>query len=281
MKITKIQTSIILICVAAVLFYLFCVTYIAPGYSGVCINIISKEDVQNQILGTGVHVLPPWYRVWEFPLFEQNVSWEGKESFRFQTSEGLATDGDIGITFCVDPERTPELFRRYRSGINEISQKFIRNYLRDAITMAASSRGIEELYGKGKEKFLKDVETVVQQKLKPLGLLVSRVYLIDALDFPSSVINALNQKIEAAQRAEQRENELREAEAQAKKDIAKAKGESESIRLKAEAEANANLIVSKSLSKDLILYEGIKQWNGKLPNTLCSDQFQLLLKNEE
>ena len=256
--------------------YMFCVTYIQPGYTGVCINILKKEDVQATTLGTGVHILPPWYRVWKFPLFEQNVSWEDKESFSFQTHEGLSTDGDIGITFCVDVTRVPELFKKYRSGINEISQKFIKNYLRDAITIAASSRGIEELYGRGKEKFLHDVEVVIQDKLRPLGLIVSRVYLVDSFTFPQTVVNALNLKIEAAQRAEQRENELREAEAQAKKDIAKAQGDSKSIMLRAQAEAEANKIVGESITSELIQYEAIKSWDGKLPTTMANDMSFLM-----
>lgn len=273
-SITKLILSIIAIFVFII--WALCYTYIGPGYTGVCINVLARDDVQNKTLATGVHFLPPWYRVWTFPLFEQNVSWEGTQSFKFQTSEGLATDADIGITFCVDIEKVPELFKKYRSGIDEIAQKFIKNYLRDAITMAASSRGIEELYGRGKEKFLRDVEIVVQEKLRPLGLIISRVYLVDAFEFPDTVVRALNQKIEAAQRAEQRENELREAEAQAKKDIAKANGEAQSKMLQAKAEAEANRLVGESISNELIMYEAIKQWNGKLPETVSSGGAMLL-----
>lgn len=253
-------------------------SYIPPGYTGVCINVLAKEDVQNTTLSTGVHFLWPWYRVWKFPLFEQNVSWEDTNSFRFQTCEGLASQADIGITFSVDPIRVPELFKKYRSGINEISDKFIRNYLRDAITIAASSRGIEDLYGKGKERFLRDVEVNVQNKLKPLGILVSRIYLVDALDFPDSVVHALNRKIEAAQRAEQRENELREAEAQAQKDIAQSRGLAESCLMGARAEAEANRLLTESLSPKIILYEAVKSWNGELPKTMTTDLLKIIEK---
>lgn len=258
------------------LFWIFCTSYIGPGYTGVCINILAQDDVQESVLGTGLHVLAPWKKVWTFPIFEQNVSWEHGDSFKFQTAEGLASDADIGITFAVDVEKVPMLFKKYRSGIDEISQKFVKNYLRDAITLAASSRGIEELYGRGKEKFLFDVETVVRDKLNPLGIIVSRVYLVDAFEFPPAVVRALNQKIEAAQRAEQRENELRESEAQAKKDVAAARGLSDAIVLRAKAEAESNALVTQSLSHELLMYEAIKSWDGKLPETLAGDIIQLL-----
>ena len=247
------------------------ITYVGPGYRGVCINLFAKQDIQDTSLSTGLHFLAPWKKVWKFPTFEQNVSWEKREAFRFQTCEGLASSADIGITFALDPDAVPILFRKYRSGINEISQKFVKNYLRDAITVAASSRGIEDLYGKGKEQFLLDIQEAIQGRLSHLGILVSRVYLVDAFIFPESVVNALNRKIEAAQRAEQRENELREAEAEARKQIAEAHGQSESIKELANASAQANTIINESLTTDLLFYEAIKAWDCKTPKTMTCD----------
>ena len=94
---------------------------------------------------------------------------------------------------------------------------------------------------------------------------VDRIYLIGRFHFPNNVIEALNRKIEATQRAEQRENELREAEAQAKKDIAKSNGIAKCILISAEAQADANRTISESLSPMLIKWENIKKWDGVLP----------------
>lgn len=263
-----------------------CYAYISPGYRGVCINLLKKEDVSDTSLPTGLHLLLPWAKVWKFPTFEQNVSWENKEAFRFQTNEGLASVADIGITFAIDPESVPTLFRKYRSGIREITNKFVKNYLRDAITVSASTRGIEDLYGGGKEKFLLEVQSNIQRRLGPLGINVSRVYLVDAFKFPDTVVNALNLKIEAAQRAEQRENELREAEAEARKQVADAQGKSESMLRMANAEANAiliraqsqseaNSLINKTLTKDLVQYKAIESWDGKLPQTMAGESLTL------
>lgn len=262
-----------------------CVSYVGPGYCGVSVNLLSTSDeIQETPLSTGLHFLAPWKQVWKFPLFDQNVSWEGSESFRFQTAEGLASNADIGVTFSIDPIFVPIIFKKYRSGIHEISQKFMRNYLRDAITVASSSRNIEELYGRGKEKFLMDVQEKVQEYLRPLGINVSRIYLVDAFKFPNSVVDALNRKIEASQRAEQRENELREAQAQAQKEIAKSQGEAQSqiveargtaeaTLLKAKAESEANHLLSESITRDLLIYELIHQWDGNLPKVFSDKAF--------
>jgi regulator of protease activity HflC (stomatin/prohibitin superfamily) len=84
------------------------------------------------------------------------------------------------------------------------------------------------------------------------------------------VIAALNNKIEATQRAQQRENELREAEAQAKKDVAESQGAAQCIILSANAQATANTTITKSLSPLLIEWEKTKKWDGVLPRVTGS-----------
>lgn len=100
------------------------------------------------------------------------------------------------------------------------------------------------------------------------GLIVERIYLVGNLHFPASVVKALNAKIEAVQRAQQRENELRESEAEAKKQMAKAHGEAESALIRARAQAESNTVVSQSLTQELIYWQAVQKWNGQLPSAL-------------
>jgi regulator of protease activity HflC (stomatin/prohibitin superfamily) len=149
--------------------------------------------------------------------------------------------------------------------MDEITNVFIRNYIRDAINKSASKTCIEDLYS-GKEGFFQDVENHVRIDLSPMGIELSRIYLIGRFHFPPTVISALNSKIEAMQRAQQRENELREAEAEAKKQIAKAEGQARCVILQAESEAKANLFLAKSVTAELIQWQAVQKWDGKLPH---------------
>jgi regulator of protease activity HflC (stomatin/prohibitin superfamily) len=101
--------------------------------------------------------------------------------------------------------------------------------------------------------------------LSPIGIEVSRLYLIGRFHFPQNVIAALNAKIEASQRAQQRENELREAEAEAKKQIAKAEGQARCGIVQAESESEANNLLSQSITQELIQWQAVQKWDGKLP----------------
>ena len=249
------------------LIIIMCFTMISPGYVGVVIDLFGNEKgVEPKELHVGIHFIPPWKKIYEFPVFEQNITWEGdNEGFHFQTSEGMGVSADIGITYHLRSEYIPLIFQRYRRGMYEISHIFIRNYIRDAINKAASKTRIEDLYS-GKESFFEDVEDHVRRDLAPIGIEISRIYLIGRFHFPQTIIQALNAKIEAMQRAQQRENELREAEAEAKKQIAKAEGQAKCLILQAEAEAKANHVLSQSITKELIQWQSVQKWDGKLPS---------------
>jgi len=275
--------KIVAICAGIILFFgwIFCFKMISPGYVGVVVDMLGDEKgVEAKELHVGMHWISPWKNVYEFPIFEQNNTWEGdSEGFNFQTSEGMAVSADIGITYHLRAESIPLIFQRYRRGMDEITHVFIRNFIRDAINKSASKTRIEDLYS-GKESFFEDIEAHVRNDLAPIGIELSRIYLIGRFQFPSNVIAALNSKIEANQRAQQRENELREAEAEAKKQIAKAQGESSSRMLRAQAEADANKLIAQSISGSLLTYETIKKWDGQLPKVTgdCTPIIDLRLK---
>jgi len=243
-----------------------CLRTISPGYVGVVVDLLGdNKGVEAKELHVGMHWINPWKQVYQFPIFEQNDTWEDNEGFSFQTSEGMAVSGDVGITYHLRPDAIPAIFQRYRRGMDEITNTFIRNYIRDAINKSASKTKIEDLYS-GKTSFFEEVESHVREDLAPIGIELSRIYLIGRFHFPVNVITALNAKIEANQRAQQRENELREAEAEAKKQIAKAEGQARCVVLQAQSEAEANNLLSKSITPELIQWQAVQKWDGNLPH---------------
>lgn len=247
--------------------WLFCFKMISPGYVGVVVDLLgASKGVETKELHVGMHWVAPWKTVYQFPIFEQNDTWEGeRNAFHFQTSEGMAVSAEVGVTYHLRSEAIPMIFQKYRRGMEEITHTFIRNYIRDAVNKVASHIKIEDLYSSAKEPFFMDVEATVKKELSSIGIEISRIYLIGRFHFPPTVIASLNSKIEAIQRAQQRENELREAEAEAKKKIAQAEGAARCAMLQAEAEAKANLLVAQSVTTDLIQWQAVQKWDGKLP----------------
>jgi len=262
-----------------VMFFIAIITRISPGQVGVVVNLLGdNKGVESQTLGVGVNFTAPWKTVYVFPTYDQNHVWN---DIKFQTQEGLQVSSNIGVTFSLEGDKIPILFAKYRKGIEEITDIFIKNNVRDAINLVASKMRVEDLYGEKKEEFFGNVKKILSEELIPIGFVIHKVYIIGNFDVPSLVTDALNRKIEAIQRAEQRENELREAEAEAKKQIAKAKGEAQSKIVAATAEAEANEKLSKSITKKLIQLKFLEKWNGVLPKVTSDKDFILDLKSIE
>jgi len=214
---------------------------VPAGYVGVKVYLLGgAKGVDSEKLGVGRHFIGFNEELYLFPTFKQNYVWtkasdEGSphdESITFQTKEGLSINADVGITYSVDPTKVDIVFQKYRKGIDEITDIFLRNRVRDTFNIIASSYEVESAYGQEKAKMLEEVNKILKEEMEKEGLLIERIYLIGDFRLPETVIGALNAKIQATQKAQQSENELREAEAEAKKTVASARAEAESIRLR-------------------------------------------------
>lgn len=270
--------NIIMITIA--LLSMFNCSKVEAGHVGIKVNLLGGDKgVDSEVLGVGRYWIGVNEDLYIFPTFTQNYVWtaderEGSpenEELTFQTAEGMSASVDMGISYRLEVSKIPQIFQKYRKGINEITDLYVRNIVRDALNSTASKYKVESVYGAGKSELLVEVEKSVKSQLDSMGIIVDKLYWVGSIRLPANVLAALNAKVGATQRAEQRENELREAEAQAKKTIAEANGTAQAQLVKAQAEAESNRIISQSLSTNIIEYEKIKKWNGQLPQVSGSN----------
>jgi regulator of protease activity HflC (stomatin/prohibitin superfamily) len=232
---------------------------VPAGYQGVVVNLYgSDKGVNEKPVGVGRYFLGFNEELYLFPTFLQNYSWtnenDQKEAITMQTSEGLSITTAVGITYSIRPENVVKVFQKYRMGVQEITNTFLRNMVRDAMNQIASTMTIEQLYGSNKEDFISKVNTIVKQEAVEDGIDIDKVYLIGSFDLPPTVVDSINAKIQATQNAMRVENEIATAKAEAQKTI-----------IQAQAQAEANNIVNKSLTAEFIQYQALQKWNGKLP----------------
>jgi regulator of protease activity HflC (stomatin/prohibitin superfamily) len=257
-------------------------TTVPNGYVGVVVHMLGgSKGVDVEERGMGRYFLGFNDEMFLFPTFTQNETWEGeKESITFQTKEGLNVNADIGISYHIDPTKVSVVFQKYRKGINEISDIYLRNMVRDSLVKAASFQDVETVYGQGKTELLSSVETSVKKEVEPIGIVVEHIYWVGTLHLPQTVVENINRKINATQMAMTRENEIQQTKAEAQKAIEEANGvaqsklavaraEAESTKIQGEAEASAIEAKSKALnaSPQLVQYEIARNWDGKLPTT--------------
>lgn len=230
----------------------------------------SSKGVDAEVLGPGRYWIGWNEELYLFPTFTQTATWAqaeetGDQRIVFQDVDGLKIAAGVGLTYSVERSKVALLFQKYRRGIDEITDTYLRNMTRDALVLEASRMRVGDIYGPGKEALMERVTTRVRRQVEPVGIRVERIYWTGDMQLPDAVVAALNAKIGATQKAEQRENELRETEAEAKKAVAQAEGRAKSIVAVAEAEAEANKKVAASVSPELIAYTTAKKWNGQLP----------------
>lgn len=236
---------------------------VPAGYEGVIVDLYgSSKGVQLQSVGTDRYWIGINQELFLFPTFLQNYTWtkdqsEGSsndESITMQTSEGLSINSDVGITYQINPENVSKVFQKYRKGVDEITNVFLRNMVRDGMNQVASTMTIEDLYGSKKDEFITAVNKIVKSEAADDGIDVDKVYLIGSFRLPQTVVDSINSKIQATQNAMKVENEVATAKAEAQKTI-----------IDAQAKATANKIVSESLTPELLQFLSLQKWNGVLP----------------
>jgi regulator of protease activity HflC (stomatin/prohibitin superfamily) len=260
-------------------------TKVPAGNVGVKVYLLgNSKGVDVEELSPGRYWIGWNEELFLFPTFAQNYTWtrewidendDGKasqdeladESISFQTKEGLVVSADVGISYNVDPTKVSILFQKYRKGINEITDLYLRNMVKDALVTSASTRSIEMVYGVGKAELLQEVEARVREQVAPFGIQVEKLYWAGEFRLPQTVVASINAKIEATQKAQQRENEVAQAKAEADKLVETARGEADSRLINAKAEAESIRIKGEALAENpkLVELSAIEKWNGVLP----------------
>jgi len=241
------------------------------GNVGIKVDLYgSDKGVQAQQVGPGRYWLSINQDIYLFPTFTQTRTWDAtnNEYISFQSKEGMAVSTSLGITYHVDPNMVSVLFQKYRKGIDEITDLYIHNMVRDGFVEIGSTMAIEDIYGTKKADLVTAVQNRVKAAVAPIGLVVEKVYLIGAMRLPPQVEQGINAKIAATQMAERRHNEVAQTEAEAQKEVAKAEGDAKARLVNAEAEAKALALRGQALKDNpgLVQLNAIEKWDGHLPN---------------
>lgn len=243
---------------------------VPAGHTGVVVNMMgSDKGVALQEATTGYKFLTPNEELFLFPTFNQNFD-VGVASF--QDRDGMTISAPLGLTIRAKEGSAPLLFKTYRKGMDEIVGVNVPQVLKNELNNAGSKLRAEEVYGPGKEAFIKSIETKLQEHFEPKGIVIESLYLTGEISLPAPVKEALNRKIEATQKAQQRENELRQTQAEAAKEVAAAEGAKQAAILRAEGEAQALNIKGKALQNNqgVVELNAIEKWDGKLPVYMTS-----------
>lgn len=258
---------------------------VEAGYVGIKVNMLGTEKgVEMEELGVGRYFIGINEELFKFPTFAVNTVWdggvdaEGKPigAIKFQSVEGMEVSANVGITFSIDPAKVPVLFQRYRKGIDEISDIYLRSMVRDAFVDTSANMNVNSIYGTGKSGLMAAVEQRVREQVSVYGILVERIYLNGSMILPPEVTAAISGEITANSEARQRENKIASAKADAQSAREVATGQADAILITAKAQAEANKLLAESLTTDLLQAQAIESWDGVLPRMTGSSAVPMI-----
>lgn len=267
-------------------------TTVKPGYVGIIVPMYgSKEDKTEYKTAYGRVWYNAWYSdVYTFPTFMQQIVWtkastEGSpndESITFNSSEGKSVNCDVAFAYTFKEDMITKIFREQRKDVETITNVYLRSKVRDAFGLSASKMAVHEIMGQGKEALMKAVKKDLSDELGPKGYSIDMVSIIGDMRVDAKVTEAISSTIAQQQKAIEAEAKVKQSEAEARQAVAVAKGKSDAeiaeaegkaqARLKiAEAEAAANKKLQESLSPELIKYQALLKWDGKLPTMMTGN----------
>lgn len=275
----KIVTTIILvILIASVVLGSFVV--ITAGHTGVVVTMGSVSDI---VLQEGLH--------FKIPFAQQVVMMDNRIVKLEVTTQAFSKDlqtvsAVLAVNYRVDKGMSYSIYKNiggsYESvlvvpAVNEVLKAVVSEYTASTLVANRSAVSVE-------------LDNNLKAKLQDSGIVVEDINVID-WDFSDEYIAAIEQKQVAEQnliktRTEQ-EQAVVIAEASAKQKVISAQAEADAaviaaeakakqITLEADAQAEANRKLSGSLSNELINYEMINKWDGKLPQVQTGSSGSLI-----
>lgn len=230
--------------------FLYSCTRIDAGYEGILIKQYgSEKGVQDVSLVTGRVTYNPWSEdVEQIPLFVQTIDYQ---AFTVNAKDGSVFTVDPTMSIKIIPGSGPAIFRKYRKEMDEIVKTTLFNYVRDAFRIQFNKYTTDDIISK-REEFENNVQNYLVKQLEQEGFHLEQ--LTSGLKYPETIVQAIDAKNQAVQKAMQAENQLKVAEANARIKIVEAK-----------AEAEANELRQRTLTPMLIQQQFIEKWDGKTP----------------
>jgi regulator of protease activity HflC (stomatin/prohibitin superfamily) len=248
------------------------VVYVNPGHVGIVIHRMGG-GVDAKALGPGMHFRNPFFTsIEEYPTYMQTLmlqktASEGSrynEEINVNSVEGQPLSLDVSMSFELQAEKVPHLYQTFRTDINTIQHGYVKQAIRQALQEVVGSEEIAAIIGPKKAETVSRTQVLVAGRLAQYGILVKQL-TINELRAPEAVIQAINAKNVMQQQALTAQNELQKKRFEALGDSIKAFGRGNAIMAEAEAQAKANSLLSQSLTANLVQYEMMKRWDGKLP----------------
>jgi regulator of protease activity HflC (stomatin/prohibitin superfamily) len=211
------------------------VAVVPAGHIGV--QVLFGKVAENT-LPEGLHLINPLLNVRNMSVRTQEI----KETARAPSQEGMTVDLDVSVLYRLNAAKAAQL---YRSVGPDYVQVVVEPQIRSVVRGVTASYEAKALYTSEREEIATQMEKHIKPLLDPRGVTVEKI-LLRSVTLPQILSTAIEQKLEAEQKAEQMKFVL-DRERQ----------EAERKRIEAKGISDFQNIVSTGLSESLLRWKGI------------------------
>lgn len=212
---------------------------IDAGNRGVLFRPFSGGIDKKNIYGTGFHMIAPWNTMYVYDVKEKQL----EESMSLLSSNGLNIKVDITVRVAPALDKIGELHENF--GINYMTS-LVSPEVRSAVRRVIGRYEPEELYSTKRDEVQGHIQADLEKTLAK-NFIVLKATLIRDIELPEKVRRAIEEKIEAEQKALKYEYIL-----------AQEQKEKERLLIEASAKAESNRILTESLNDRILTDKGIE-----------------------
>jgi regulator of protease activity HflC (stomatin/prohibitin superfamily) len=183
-------------------------------------------------LQPGLNFVAPWEGRYNYNVRRQlyvmsSTSGEGQkesrdDSITVRSADRVKVNVDAAIAWQADPGKVVETYNEI--GTEEALIGHLRSTARSCIRAEGSKYTWENLYrGASRAEFSANTEQCMKERLKEYNVVVHSAQIRN-VDIPNNIDSAIDDKEAAAERIEQKRNEVKVAEAEAERKRVEAKG---------------------------------------------------------
>lgn len=208
------------------------------GCEGILVNLYGSErGVDDVSMVTGrVFYNPATQEVYEYPTYVQTIDYE---PFTLNAKDGSEFKVDPNVNLKV--KDAPKVFRKYRKELTDVINDPVFKYVKDACRIEINKFTTDQIVS-NREAVEQAIEKRLSKLLDKEGFVLDQ--FTSGLQYPKTIVEAVDAKNRAIQLAQKAANEVQVAEAKKKIVVA---------------------IVNASLTPLLVKKQWIEKWSGHLP----------------
>jgi regulator of protease activity HflC (stomatin/prohibitin superfamily) len=195
--------------------------------------------VSKNTLPPGIGVVIPLTKVIKMTVQTQEVMEQADTPSR----EGLIINLEVSLLYRLDAEQAADIYKKVGRNYTPV---VVEPQLRSAIREITASYDAKSLYSSERNKIAQEIQQMFVQLTKERGIITDQV-LLRKIGLPTTVANAIQEKLKREQEAEQMKFVLQ-----------KEQQEAERKRIEAQGVADFQRIVAQGISPQLLEWKGIE-----------------------